>query len=330
MPKRTTSRDVAARAGVSQSTVSHVLTGKTTVTDATRQRVLAAMEELRYRPNLAARSMRTRKSGRLAVVMPLTTPSIGDAISGAAEAAQEAGYVLELQGLTGTAEARKQRLLEIAGTGEFEGILSFMSVPGGDDLDEHTTVFALSAYDENLHVSGEMAEAGAIAEIIETLATQGHRRFLHIAGPEDYASALARRAAYESTIARLGLDSLGVIAGDWSGDSGERALRTLPDDTPPVAIIASNDLVAAGAIRGAHARGWTVPGQVSVSGWDDLDLSAFLDPSLTTVALDRQALGRHAVHRLLAKMRGEAEPERAGSLARVVWRESTGTLHPSD
>nr|WP_245325306.1 substrate-binding domain-containing protein [Microbacterium amylolyticum] len=175
-----------------------------------------------------------------------------------------------------------------------------------------------------------MAEAGAIAEIIETLATQGHRRFLHIAGPEDYASALARRAAYESTIARLGLDSLGVIAGDWSGDSGERALRTLPDDTPPVAIIASNDLVAAGAIRGAHARGWTVPGQVSVSGWDDLDLSAFLDPSLTTVALDRQALGRHAVHRLLAKMRGEAEPERAGSLARVVWRESTGTLHPSD
>lgn len=331
MTQRTTSRDVATRAGVSQSTVSHVLTGRPGVTEATRERVLAAMAELRYRPNLAARSMRTRRSGRLAVVIPLTTPRVAGILDGAAAAAQEAGYVLELQGLTGSAEARTRRLLDIIDTGEFEGILSFTDLPGDlDSEDEQTTVLALSEYDENLHVAGEMVDAGAMSEIVEHLAAQGHQRFLHLAGPEGFASALARRAAYETAMARLGLESLGVVPGRWSGESGERAIRALPDGAPPLAVIAANDVIAAGAIRATRARGWSVPGDVSVTGWDDLELTAVMDPALTTVAIDRKALGRYAVQRLLAKMRDEPGPQGPGTLTRVVWRESTGAPDPTE
>lgn len=331
MAQRTTSRDVATRAGVSQSTVSHVLTGRPGISEATRERVLAAMAELRYRPNLAARSMRTRKSGRLAVVLPLTTPGVASILSGAAEAAREAGYVLELQGLTGSAKERTHRLLDMIDTGEFEGILSFTDLPGNlDEEDEHTTVLVLPEYDEDLHVSGAMVDAGVVTEIVEQLATQGHRRFLHLAGPEEYASARARRAVYEKAIADHGLESLGVVTGPWSGRSGERAIRELPPGAPPLAVIAANDVIAAGAIRGALARGWTVPGDLSVTGWDDLPLAGVMVPALTTVSIDRRALGAYAVRRLLAAMRGDEEPPGPGSLTRVIWRESAGAPPPKE
>jgi DNA-binding LacI/PurR family transcriptional regulator len=158
---------------------------------------------------------------------------------------------------------------------------------------------------------------------MERLAAQGHRRFIHLAGAEDFPSARARRAAYLEAIERLGLDSLGVTDGDWSGRAGEDAIAALPQDAPPLAVIAANDLIATGAIRAATRRGWKLPEQVAVTGWDDHHQSAFLVPSLTSVAQDRERLGAYSMHRLIAAVRGGEPPEKPEGLLTVMWREST-------
>lgn len=331
MDRPATSRDVAALAGVSQSTVSYVLTGKGGISDATRSRVLQAAERLNYRVNLAARSMRTQRTGRIAIVMPFGTWHFAEVLEGATMAAHDAGYALEIQTLPSTPAGRQERLREIMATNQFEGVLSFTPVRIPSDAGDrsHTTVLALSEYDEKMHVSGELVDAAPLAEMMEGLTQLGHRRFLHVTGALDFASARARRAAFESTVERLGLVNLGVVEGDWSGESGLSALRSLPADIrPPFAVIAANDLVATGVIRGAMERGWSVPGSISVTGWDDRSASAYQVPSLTTVHVDRAELGRRSVARLLATLKGKSYPTHEDALQHVVWRESTGPALP--
>lgn len=323
--KPPTSRDVAARAGVSQSTVSYVFSGKGNISEQTRSRVLRAAEELRYTVNLAARSMRTQRSGLIAVVIATTNWNLASVLDGATAAAHEAGYVIVVQSLPQAGGNPDQRLQEIVDSGQYEGVLSLAPIKSGDTLrtNGRTTLVALTDFDDDMRSRGELADPTPLVEIMRALAELGHRRFLHIAGDPSYPAALARRTAYEQTIADLGLHSIGIAGGDWTGHTAEAVIRELPDDTPPLAVIAANDLVATGAIRGALTRGWSVPGDISVTGWDDHSASAFLVPSLTTVTVDREELGRRSVRRLLAAMRNEPEPEPAGNLQHVIWREST-------
>lgn len=321
-----TSRDVAASAGVSQSTVSNVLTGRAGISQATRERVLKAAKELRYRPNLAARSMRTQRTGRLALVLPITTWFASKILAGATQAAQEGGYTIEVHTLPGDFDARQHRLDEIVNSGEFEGVLSFVPMPPCTSDEGGATVLSLAEFDDDMKVSGDLTDPAPLVSMIELLAMHGHRRFLHITGALDYPSARARMEAYVKTVDKLGLHSLGVIEGDWSGESGLNAIRSLPDDAPPLAVMASNDLVATGVVRGALERGWTVPGDLCVTGWDDLVSSALQVPSITTVFLDYQRLGARSVQRLVADLRNEPQPASDGGLQRIIWRESTGEV----
>lgn len=321
--RRPTSRDVARLAGVSQSTVSYVLTNRPGISAATRERVQRAAQELSYRPNLAARSMRTHRTGRIAIVMPITSWNPSSLLVGATNAAQEAGYAVDVQGLPPTSAARQARVTELVESGEFEGILSFVPIrtPSGTS---QTTAFLAAEFDDDMHATDELSDAAPLADIMTELFRLGHRRFLHITGALDYRSARSRRATYMAMVERLGAESVGIVEGDWSGRSGLDAVRALPDDAPPLAIIAANDLVATGAIRAAQERGWSVPGDISVTGWDDYPTSAFQLPSITTVVQDREELGARSVRRLIATMRGDSAPREADSLQRVVWRESTG------
>lgn len=324
MGKRPTSHDVARRAGVSQTTVSFVFTGRDGISAATRDRVLAAAAELNYRPNLAARSMRTQRTGRLAVVIPVSGLNLFPVLEGAATTARDAGYVVEVISLSSSPDERADDLASVAESGDYEGILSFSPIPGQQPTSTDSTpvLLSLSEFDENMHATGAFSDARPVAEMIERLAEMGHRTFLHIAGPPDYPAAVARRDAYLATIGRLGLQSLGVVGGDWNPVTADQSVRDLPDDTPPLAIIAANDVLAAGAIRGAVSRGWKVPDDVSVTGWDDLTMSAHFIPSLTTVFQDRQRLGSSSMQRLLAAIRGTEPPAQEESLQKVVWRES--------
>lgn len=323
MQKRPTSHDVAHLAGVSQSTVSFVFTGRPGISDATRERVLQAASELNYRPNLAARSMRTQRTGRLAVVVPIGTINPLTLLSGAITAARDEGYVVEVVSLPQEPAERDERLADVVESGQYEGILSFTPLPSAEAHSGATVVLAVGEFDDAMHMSGEFTDSRPIAEMIERLVDQGHRRFLHVAGPDDFPSARSRRDAYLSAVARLGVESIGVVGGEWSGRAGEAAVDALADDAPPLAVIAANDVVATGVIRAATLRGWRMPHDVAVTGWDDHPQSAHLVPALTSVTQDRGRLGAYSMLRLVAAVRGADPPTKPEGLLSVVWREST-------
>ena len=322
---RATSRDVARLAGVAQSTVSYVLAGKGSISAATRERVRQAAEQLHYQPNLAARAMRTRRTGRVAAVMGLPAYDPAAMLAGASSAAQAAGYVMDVLHVDGSIETRSERVLELARSGQFEGVVSFTPLlPAVEqDAPAGVPVTVSETFDDEMHATGDLVDASPVVAFVEHLAALGHTRFLHVAGPSHYASAVARRDAYQATVERLGLTSLGVVEGDWSGQAGLDAIRSLPEDAPPLAVIASNDLVAVGAMRGAAERGWSVPGDVSVTGWDNTAVGPYLTPSLTTVDTDRAEAGRRAMRQLVAALNQEPAPDGLPPLTTLVWREST-------
>lgn len=323
-----TSRDVARLAGVSQTTVSYALTGKGTISPKTREHVLKVAASIGYRPNLAARSMRTRRSGRLAVITGVAIDNQIRMLTGAGEVASGAGYVMETHNVEGTSEDRTERVLELAAGGQYEGILTFVPVlPAALSHGEGSPpVVAATAFDEEMHTLGELADASLVEVFVSSLVAAGHRRFLHVAGSEQYASGRARRDLYLASVARLGVESIGTLGGEWSAESGRQVVLSLPDDAPPLAVVAANDIVAVGVLRGAVERGWSVPGDLVVTGWDNAEFGSYTTPTLTTVDVDFREAGRRAMRQLVATLHGEPPPHAAAPLQRVVWRESTGVL----
>jgi DNA-binding LacI/PurR family transcriptional regulator len=329
-PRRPTMIQVARLAGVSHQTVSRYLRFNGGLKEETVERIDAAVKELDYRPNLIARSMRTRRTGLLSILTPSEMNTFTPHhIAGATAEAHRSGYQVEVTSVEGGPNARAQRMLELADSGMFEGILSlaFIAQESLDRLHSDGAAVVVSGnYDDKLRGIGELADGAPIERIVERLAELGHRRFLHVAGPDNYPSADGRKAAYLRAIARMGLSSYGVFAGDWSGESGIAAIASLPDDSGVTAVICANDVVAAGVIRGAIDRGWTVPGTISVSGWDNNPLGAFLPPTLTSVEADYVMLGRRSMRRLIAAAQGRSVDDRLESaeLNTIHWRESTG------
>ncbi|AVV45968.1 LacI family transcriptional regulator [Streptomyces sp. P3] len=323
--RRPTITDVAQLAGVSPQTVSRYLRFNGGLKPTTLERVEKAIRELDYRPNLVARSMRTRKTGRLAIIMPAMAFNPSRMLAGASATAQAAGYFVDVVSAGGGIRARSERLLELADSGQFEGMLSLAPVlPSVENqLHQRTTVVISADFDDEMRVIGELADARPLAQMIEHLAALGHTRFLHVAGDAQFASARARRQSYLDTIEHLGLESVGVFDGDWSGESGIEAIRSLPSRSRPTAVIAANDLVAAGVVRGARERGWDVPADISVTGWDNVGVGQFMNPSLTTVDVDLERLGSKAMDKLIAGLRHTATVSAEVSLFRVIWREST-------
>ncbi|MGW0822053.1 LacI family DNA-binding transcriptional regulator [Streptomyces sp. NPDC002845] len=316
---------MARLAGVSPQTVSRYLRFNGGLKPATLERVEKAIRELDYRPNLVARSMRTRKTGRLAILMPAMAFNPSRMLAGASATAQSAGYFVDVVSAGGGVRARSERLLELADSGQYEGILSLAPVlpTVQSRLHQGTTVVISADFDDEMRGIGELADATPVVRMIERLAALGHSRFLHVAGDAQFASARARRQSYLDTVERLGLESVGVFDGDWSGESGIEAIRSLPSRSRPTAVIAANDLVAAGVVRGARERGWEVPGDVSVTGWDNVGVGQFMTPSLTTVDVDLERLGSKAMAKLIAGLLDTAPEAKEETLFRIVWREST-------
>lgn len=324
--RKATMMDVASVAGVSHQTVSRYLRFNGGLKEATRERIDAAIRELNYRPNLVARSMRTRRTGRLAVLVPSQSSfSPARMLAGAGAAAHEAGYAMEVLSLDGGAEARTERMLELADSGQVEGILSLAPVIPASirSLTDAAAIVISADYDDEMRGIGELADGSPVAEMMEHLAARGHRKFLHVAGALQFASARGRKQVYLETIERLGLESFGVHDGDWSAESGIKAVADLPADSGVTAVIAANDVVAAGVIRGALDRGWRVPEDLSVTGWDNNPLGALLSPTLSTVDVDHEKLGRDAMLRLIAALRGDTvQSPSTGPINRVLWRDS--------
>lgn len=247
-------------------------------------------------------------------------------MSAAAGTAHAAGYAIDILGLEGPGSDRILRAQELADSGEFEGILALASLAEGLPAGSRAPVVVVSDYDDELRGRGALADGAACEEVVQMLVELGHTQFLHLAGAQDYASARNRRKTFVDSTAKLGVSGT-VANGDWSGHSGYDRVMALPVDTPITAVVAANDLLATGAIRAARRRGWQVPEDLSVFGWDDKELCRFTTPSLSTVAIDRERLGREAMERLIALIRGTEPPlPDATSLHTVIRRESIGIV----
>lgn len=323
--KRPTIRDVAAAADVSHQTVSRFLRNDPGLRPQTRTAIEKAIAALDYRPDLKARSMRTRRSDTLAIVIS-GTPR-GDLylreLAAACAVSHEAGYRSEIVIVVGDAQARAQRITDLLSDGQVDGVLSLAPV-GSAEVRADPRVVATEDLDDGGRNIGVFADGATLGKVVRYLADLGHRHFLHVAGDPGYPSARNRVAAYEAAIAELGLTSHGVVGHSWSAVTGHAAVAELPSDSAVTAVITANDTAAFGAIRAAVDRGWSVPGRLSVFGWDDQPAGRFTIPALSTVAVDREVRGRHVMEVLIASIESRpAPPTPEADIYRLVPREST-------
>ena len=302
---RVTSVDVAHRAGVSQSTVSLVLSGKAhgRVSAATAEHVREVARELGYRPNVAAQALRLGTSRAVALLVPdITNPFFSRVLRGAQRAAQAAGYTVALVD-TGNDRRWEAQSFEALRAGPVDGYLLFeVAAPAELGPDEHVVLIESTA-PRRASVRFD-ARAGATAAF-EHLVGLGHRRIGHLAAAFDAPTFDEREAARRQVLAAAGLDpdALPRVLTDITIDDAQAAGGALLDEGP-TAVMCDDDIIAAGLYLAARERRLRIPADVSVVGFDDMDFARVLEPPLTTVALDAELLGATAFELLEARMAG--------------------------
>jgi DNA-binding LacI/PurR family transcriptional regulator len=310
-------REVAQLAGVSRQTVSRVVNGHPSIRDSTRRRVEDAMRELDFRPNLAARSLSTRRSGTLGILAAAGSSLFGPASSVDAieTAARDAGYSVTIAHAPQPTASGVTAAVEQLVSQSVEGIVVLAPwrhaarALDGLHLSIPTVTLHGAATTDGADEVAVDQDAGARA-VARHLAQLGHRRIAHLAGPDDWTEAVVRRDAFVDELGRLGISAIVTAPAGWSADDGYRAATTLLADAAITAVFTANDQQAIGVLHAAAELGRPVPGGpdapggLSVVGFDDIPEAAHLTPPLTTVRQDFAALGRGAVARLIARIAG--------------------------
>jgi len=320
--------DVAAAAGVSHQTVSRVLNGHPSVRPETRARVLDAVETLGYRRNLAARALVTRRSNTIGMVVVdtrLSGPS--GALVGIETAARRRGYWVSVAGASSLGEGIGDAVSHFIDQG-VDGIV--VVAPSQTALDSAMTmaagvpaVYVTTGVVPDGVITADIDQAMGIRQLVRLLIGFGHRRIGLAAGPVAHLHAQAREQAWREALAEAGLEPGPRVQADWGAASGyEAALAFLALPDPPTAVLGANDLVAIGLLRGFREAGVDVPGQMSVTGFDDIAGTDHTIPPLTTAKQDFTALGARCVDLLIATIQGRpAESELIPT--RLIVRAST-------
>ncbi len=323
--------DVARAAGVSQSTVSLVVNGRPgRVGASTRDRVLAVIDELGFRPNLTARGLRLSVTGTIGLVTDriASSPFAGPIVSGAQALAWSHGYLLLVVNTDGdeaVQAAAVQALVDRRVDGLLYAAMAWQEVvlPATFDAVPSLLVNAWTA-DGHPAVTPAEVEGGRLAA--QAVVEVGHRAIALIGGVRGHAAAVQREQGFREHLAGAGIAVTEdwVSTGPWDIDSGYRRMLGLLDGPErPTAVVCGNDLVAVGVITACRDRGLGVPAEVSVVGYDDQPiLAAQYRPALTTVAIPHDALGRAAVTALVAAIDTGERPRSARVGGVLVRRES--------
>src|SRR5262245_999015 len=321
--------DVAKLAEVSHQTVSRVINGSPHVRPETRERVLAAMAKLEYRPNTMARALATGRSRTLGVVgFDTTLYGPATALFGLNHAAPGGGYSIRTVSMRTLDRSSILEAVERLRVQGVEGILAI--APQTDSahavlqLPDDLPVVAVQAGPEGgiPLVSGD-SEAGAV-EATEHLLKLGHSTVWHIAGPENWFEARQRVAGWQRALRAAGIEPPAALYGDWSPQSGYELGARLAANPDVTAVFAANDHMALGLLRALHEAGRSVPGDVSIVGFDDVPEAAFFTPPLTTMRQDFAELGRRSFHLLLDEIaRDDRTATRLSVKPELVVRAST-------
>ncbi|PUA80787.1 LacI family transcriptional regulator [Nocardioides currus] len=323
---------VAELAGVSHQTVSRVLNDASLVKEETRLRVVAAIEELGYRRNFAARLLATNRSRRIGMVtahLALYGPSM--IALGVQEAGQDQGYDVSIIGLPEFSFEGLQRAVDRLSDQAVEAIV--VAVPHKDavemtqSLQLSIPVVMVQGVTERQRLSAGIDQEAGAKLAVGHLLDLGHRRVAHVSGPADWIEARHREAGWRAAHEERGLLPGPELAGDWSSQSGHRAGLRIAQDPDVTAVFAGNDFMALGVLHALHAQGRRVPDDVSVVGFDDVPQAEFYWPALTTVAQDFSELGRRALSVALAAVRGDDDPEVALIEPTLLVRGSTAPRH---
>jgi LacI family transcriptional regulator, repressor for deo operon, udp, cdd, tsx, nupC, and nupG len=333
---RPTINDVATAAGVSKGAVSFALNGRPGISQETRKRILDAAEQLGWAPSPRARALSVSKALAVGLVVA-RPPEIlrADAffpsfIAGLEAALSPRGHALLLQVAEHADHAAYRRLVQ---EGRVDGV--FVTDLGVDDerpaLLEELGLPAviigpdLGALPRQRQSAMGVDDAPGIRAAVEHLVSLGHRDIAHVSGPLEMVHGRSRRRAWAEALAAAGLPEGICVEADFSAESGAKAMETLlAAPQRPTAVVFANDLMAMAGLSLALSRGVSVPGDLSVTGFDDIEISAHLQPALTSVHTDVVAWGRAAATRLLQLIDLEEPTPADLPDARLVVRSSTG------
>lgn len=332
--RRVSMTDVARRAGVSAQTVSRVSNGHPGVVNQTREQVLRAMRDLGYRPNGAARSLKSGSFRTLGVIVSnLSSAGNTRTLEAIATSAAAEGYAITLIPIEGPTTAGVRgafsRLQELA----VDGVIVIMQV---HPLDAATVLLPPGAqvvvvYSDAGHLYSvvDTDQRDGAAQAVRHLLGLGHRTVWHLAGPRGSFAGERRMSSWRATLEAESRPVPPALWGDWSAASGYRAGLRLAERSECTAVFAANDQMSLGLLRALHERGRRVPDDVSVVGFDDgPDVGSFIPP-LTTVHQDFAEVGRRCVAGVLRQIRTDVA-ERGTSLVptRLVVRRSTAPPPP--
>jgi len=330
---RATIADVAHRSGVSTATVSRVLSGTVPARAATRERVLAAARELEYRPSGIARALKRRETRTIGLLITdIGNPFFPQIVRAVEDEAHLRGYGVVLCNAADDPD-RELAYLDLLLERRVDGLI----VASARATRRHAE--RLGQVPMPVVLVNTQAPGSSLPGIItahrsggrmaaEHLLALGHRRLGHISAPSRQAAAARpRRTGVADAVRAAGLDprSVLIVEGDEHVAGGASATEAmLTDPEPPTAIVCYNDLTAVGALRAVRRAGLRVPRDVSIVGFDDIEMAAWTDPPLTTVRQPTDAMGRWAVERLARALPGgRPAPERVTLEPTLVVREST-------
>lgn len=322
-------RQVATIAGVSHMTVSRVLNDHPNIKPDTRRRVLEAIEELDYRPNLVARALATQRSRRIGVLVESSVAfgpsSIVRAVELAARAADYSVTQIALHEGDGTSPQEAVETLITQGVDALCVIAPrSSSVAALRRVAINVPMLVVKADADPTFLTVSIDQHAGTSLVVDHLVALGHRDILHLSGPLDWLDARARERAFHSRAKSWGIRERPIVVGDWTADFAydfAMGLNKLPEYT---AVFAANDDMAIGLIHGLHDKGFEVPTDLSVVGFDDVPLARHFIPPLTTVRQDFHALGGAVVEMLRAAIEEREIPALTRIPTELVPRASTG------
>ncbi|GAA0647016.1 LacI family DNA-binding transcriptional regulator [Streptomyces thermocarboxydovorans] len=311
---RPTLEEVAARAGVGRGTVSRVINGSPRVSEATRAAVEAAVAELGYVPNTAARALAANRTDAIALVVPepetrfFAEPYFSDMLRGVGSALSDTEMQLLLT--FASSDRKRQRLAQYLAAHRVDGVL-LVSVHADDPLPDMLAQLDIPAVisgprsAEETLTSVDSDNYGGARQAVEHLLARGRRRIAHITGRLDVYGAQRRIDGYRDALREAGheVDELLVEPGDFTEEGGRRAMAALLERRPDLdAVFAASDVTAAGARHALREAGRRIPGDVALVGYDDSAIARHMDPQLTSVRQPIEEMGRSMIDLLLAEI----------------------------
>ncbi|ORM51968.1 transcriptional regulator RbsR [Pantoea conspicua] len=304
-------KDVARLAGVSTSTVSHVINNNRFVSESVRAKVDQAIQSLNYAPSALARSLKINQTHTIGMLLTTSSnPFYAEVVRGVEDSCYQRGYSLILCNTAGD-EERMNRSLETLMQKRVDGLLMMCTeshLPSADILNRYPSIPTVMMDWAPFEGRGDIIQDNAL--LGGELATQhlidsGYTRIACIAGPQDKTTARMRLEGFHQAMEKSGLDILPgyVVNGDFEFQGGYNGMiELLALETPPQAVFTSNDAMAVGVYHALYQAGLQIPRDVAVMGYDDIELARYLSPPLSTIHQPKDELGELAIDTLIHRL----------------------------